>query len=213
MPKPQKTLLAISILSCLRERPMHPYEMSQLMRTRGLDHVVKLRAGSLYTTVNRLRTEKLVAEVETEREGNRPERTIYKLTDEGEATLLTWLRESISQPVAEHPTFAAATAFLPHLLPEEATQLLRERVANLRTHLVLEAEIANALDMQQYPRLFQVHAAYTEHMTNAEIEWLENLIVDIEGGDLPWPDVIVEWHRSAGRWPGEAPMEKDEDDR
>lgn len=192
---------------------MHPYEITQIMRSRGLDHAVKLRAGSLYTTVKRLRIENLVAEVETEREGNRPERTIYKLTDEGEATLLCWLRESISQPIAEHPTFAAATAFLPHLLPDEAAQLLRERVINLRAHLAQDADLAISLQMHEYARLFQVHATYTEHMTNAEIEWLEQLIVQIEVGELPWPDVIVAWHQSAGRWPVATPIEKEEDDR
>lgn len=213
MPQPQKTLLAISVLSALREHPMHPYEMTRMMRIRGLDHAVKLRAGSLYTTVKRLRLEGLVEELATVRDGNRPERTVYRLTREGEMTLLTWLHESISQPAVEHPTFAAATAFLPHLLPAEAALLLRERVVNLHAKLALEANIADTLDMRQYPRLFTVHANYTEHMTNAEIDWLQHLIDEIESGDLPWPDVIVKWHQSAGRWPGETLKKKDEDDR
>jgi hypothetical protein len=33
---------------------MYPYEMRRLMRERGHDHVVKLKGGSLFSTIDRL---------------------------------------------------------------------------------------------------------------------------------------------------------------
>ena len=43
--------LALSTLALLTERPMHPYEMYQLMLQRREDRVVKVSAGSLYRAV------------------------------------------------------------------------------------------------------------------------------------------------------------------
>jgi DNA-binding PadR family transcriptional regulator len=39
--------LALAVLACLTERPMHPYEMAATMRTRGQDASIRLNYGSL----------------------------------------------------------------------------------------------------------------------------------------------------------------------
>ncbi len=194
------TPLALSILSFLRERPMHPYEIKHMMQERRHDVVVKLRGGSLYSTINRLEAEGMIVATGTEREGRRPERTTYALTPDGEAGLLDWLRDSIATPVREFPHFGSMIAFLPHLMPREAAALLRARVANLEeaSHqhdLMLRDEFWSRL-----PRMFQVHAEYTAHMRAAETAWVRSLADDVESGALTWPEVIVEWHRRRGSW-------------
>ena len=76
--------LALAVLACLFERPMHPYEMASTMRHRGKDTSIKLNYGSLYSVVESLQKQKLIDIAETERDGNRPERTVYRLTQAGE---------------------------------------------------------------------------------------------------------------------------------
>ena len=39
MPRRRANPLALAVLACLSERPMHPYEMAATMRTRGQDAV------------------------------------------------------------------------------------------------------------------------------------------------------------------------------
>ena len=46
--------LALAVLACLQERPMHPYEMATTMRQRGKHESIKLNYGSLYTVVQSL---------------------------------------------------------------------------------------------------------------------------------------------------------------
>ena len=75
--------LALAVLACLVERPMHPYEMATTMRTRGQDESIKLNYGSLYTVVESLARRGLIEPREPEREGRRPERTVYAITDVG----------------------------------------------------------------------------------------------------------------------------------
>ena len=44
--------LALAVLACLGERPMHPYEISTMLRSRGKDQSIKLNYGSLYAVVS-----------------------------------------------------------------------------------------------------------------------------------------------------------------
>ncbi|MBO0794308.1 MAG: helix-turn-helix transcriptional regulator, partial [Ktedonobacteraceae bacterium] len=54
-------LLALAVLSLLAERPMHPYEVSAVMRQRELSTVIKLNYGSLYSVFEALQREGWIA--------------------------------------------------------------------------------------------------------------------------------------------------------
>ena len=195
-----QTPLAMSILSFLRERPMHPYEIKHIMKVRHHDQVIKLSGGSLYSTINRLEAQGLISVLKTERPGKRPERTTYELTPEGENDLLDWLRRSLAEPLPDFSNFGAVIAFLPHLMPTEVLELLLQRLTALEkkereTELTMRNEFWSTL-----PPMFKLHADYDAALRRAEIEWISSLIADIESGQLAWPDVIIDWHRRRGSW-------------
>ncbi len=123
--------LALAVMALLYERPMHPYEMVSLMRERAKHESIRLRYSSLYSVVESLQREGLIQPLETVREGRRPEKTVYGLTDEGRVEFLSWLRELLSEPVKEYTQFAAGLTFLAGLPPAEAAALLEERVRRL----------------------------------------------------------------------------------
>src|SRR4051812_17945137 len=88
-------LLALAVLSYLTQRPMHPYELSRALRDNGDARSIKFNHGSLYMVVQQLAKAGFVIEVETTRDGQRPERTVYALTDTGRQELHDWLRELV----------------------------------------------------------------------------------------------------------------------
>lgn len=198
------TPLALSILSFLCERPMHPYEIKHLMQERRHDTFVKLRGGSLYSTIDRLEADGLIVATGTEREGRRPERTTYALTPDGETRLLDSVRDAITNPAPEFPHFGLMIAFLPHLMPSEAVALLRERVARLEAEAVQSDVVLDDAFWGPLPRMFRVHAEYTAHMRRAEIVWAQGLANDIDDGSLAWPEVVVAWHQGRGTWTEDA---------
>ena len=111
--------LALAVLICLSERPMHPYEVATTLRQRQKHESVRLNYGSLYAVVASLEKRGLIAPQETERAGRLPERTVYRLTDAGLIEAHDWLTDLISTPVKEYPSFEAALSFLPALPPEQ----------------------------------------------------------------------------------------------
>src|SRR5882724_13389368 len=90
--------LALAVLALLFERPMHPYEMAATLKERHKEESIKLRYGSLYTVIEMLLARGLIAAKETSREGKRPERTVYVLTQAGLDELQDWMRELLRNP-------------------------------------------------------------------------------------------------------------------
>src|SRR6202044_734364 len=106
----QLNSLGISVLALLRGRPMHGYEMFQTLVERHADRIVKVRPGSLYHVVDRLTEEKLIRRAATARDGKRPERAIYEITDAGAEALADRVGQLIAVPAYEFPQFAVALA-------------------------------------------------------------------------------------------------------
>jgi DNA-binding PadR family transcriptional regulator len=190
--------LALAVLATLRERPMHPYEMATTMRSRGKEHSIKLNYGSLYTVVDNLAKHSLIEAVEAQREGRRPERTVYALTDDGRVLLEDWMSELVAKPVKEYPRFEAALSLLPVLHPDKVITLLRARVAALEKALAdWEGELAAHPGL---PRLFVIEGEYHLAIERAELEWVRSLLRDFEDGSFPG---LSEWRHvhETGEYP------------
>jgi DNA-binding PadR family transcriptional regulator len=170
--------LALAVLSCLFERPMHPYEIATTLRERHKDQSIKLNYGSLYAVVEGLERRGLIAAAETMRQGNRPERTVYRLTDAGRVELIDWLSELLSVPVKEFTQFEAGLSLLPVLPPQDALKLLEERRERLEIEVAQAASLRSLIE-PKLPRLFFVEAEYRWKLKEAELDWLRGLIVDI----------------------------------
>jgi DNA-binding PadR family transcriptional regulator len=180
-----RTPLALAVMNLLMERPMHPYEMKLKMKERGHDLVIRLKGGSIYDTVERLEEGGFITSQAPSREGRRPERTVYAITDSGREEITDWLRELLVQPVNEYPQFAAALAFFAALDKEEVVRLLQVRATMLESRIAeTEMGLEHWTKAMGIPRLFLVEAEYVAAMNRAELEWVGNLIRDIQGGTL-----------------------------
>ncbi|MDA8291577.1 MAG: PadR family transcriptional regulator [Actinomycetota bacterium] len=190
--------LALAVLICLFERPMHPYEVASTLRQRHKQESVRLNYGSLYAVVASLERRRLVAPVETEREGRLPERTVYELTAAGRAEMHEWLAELVSIPSKEYPSFEAALSFLPALAPGEAVALLEERIQRLEIQLALGDAAREHVDRLGIPRLLWVEAEYRGALLHAEHEYVVRLVEEIRTGTLDGSD----WWRAVFADPG-----------
>src|ERR1700694_565925 len=174
-----KSLLALAVMELLSEAPMHPYEMKQRMRERGQERAIPMKSASIYDAVERLTESGFVEPLLTNREGRRPERTIYRITPAGARELDSWLRQLLEQPSREYPRFAAALMFLGALRrKEEAISALGRRAS------AVEAQIAAAVEMMRgvphdLPRLFVIEEEYAQAMRRAELEWLRSTITEL----------------------------------
>lgn len=172
-------LLALAVLSYLTQGPMHPYELSRTLRTNGDARSIKFNHGSLYMVVQQLARAGLIAEQGTSRDGQRPERTVYALTDAGRAELRDWLSELVQEPQHEYPQFVAALSLIGALRPKDVLALLRTRLGRLAE---LRAEIRTLIDETLatgvHP-LFIVEEEYRLALLEADATFVEGFITRI----------------------------------
>ncbi|MDG3012537.1 PadR family transcriptional regulator [Rhodococcus sp. D2-41] len=169
---------------------MHPYEMYQLTIERREDRLVKVRPGSLYHTVARLARDELVRAIGVDREGNRPERTTYEITEPGQVALRSWITEALGTPMAEYPRFSLAVAESHNLPKDEVIALLRRRrelVDRRRDELVGGVEDAERAGV---PALFHLDIGYSIAIAEAESRWLGATLDDLTSGRLGWLDCL-----------------------
>jgi DNA-binding PadR family transcriptional regulator len=185
MPSSYRNLWALTVLCLLHERQMHPYEMQRLIRQRKSDQFLDLKRGSLYHAIGRLQRAGLIEPVATTREGRRPERTVYRLTEEGDLELVVWLRELLANPARDSTQFFAALSFIAHLEPHDALEHLDNRAGLLDTQ-VAGMSGAFAAMIPKIGRLVLLELEYAVTMKRAELAWVRALTDDLREGRLNW---------------------------
>jgi DNA-binding PadR family transcriptional regulator len=181
---------------------MHPYRMQRLIKERGKDDVVNVqRRASIYQTISQLEKAGLIKVRETAQDENRPERTVYELTSQGQQTALVWLREILSTPSQEFPEFPAAVSFLPLLTPEDALSQLELRSQRISDRMA-DIDDSTKAALAFLPRLFVLENEYMRAMLETELKWVRALIADLKAGTITWTH---EWLR------GFVPPESDPD--
>ncbi|MFD4636752.1 PadR family transcriptional regulator [Lentzea sp. NPDC058436] len=187
--------LALAVLALLAERPMHPYEMAQTMRERHQEEVIKLNYGSLYTVVDSLHRHELIAASAVQKAGNRPERTVYSVTDAGTTELRDWLRELIAVPAREYPRFEAGISMVGLLPPPDALDLVRQREAAVAEQLTALAVLLERLAGMGLPQLAWIELDYRMAMLRAERAWLSWFAAAVHDGTVGGYDTWEERHR------------------
>jgi DNA-binding PadR family transcriptional regulator len=178
--------LALSILELLDERPMHPYEMASTMRVRHHDEFIRLNFGTLYHTVDGLERKGWILPIEREKEGRRPERTIYTLTDAGREALTRALGELLRKPTREYPQFVAGLMFMHHLAAADAARHLNERAGLLAAQVAKFEHVLAELRKQGLTRLALIEMEHKVAMLEAERKWVRKLEQEIVDGKLEW---------------------------
>lgn len=188
-------LLGLAVLSYLTQGPMHPYQLGRTLREQDDARSIKFNHGSLYMVIGQLAKAGFIVEQETTREGQRPERTVYALTDAGRSELRDWLRELVEEPDHEYPRFVAALSLIGALPPDEVLELLRRRLGRLAEQLVeIRTLIENTVAAGVHP-LFLVEEQYRAALLDAETAFVERFIEQIEHPKTGWGPMWAEFHR------------------
>lgn len=185
MPRPL-TPMALAVLYLLREEPLHPYEMQQRIRAEHIDKAIKATHGALYHAVDRLAERGLIEPLETSREGRRPERTVYAITEQGRDEAYSQLREMLLRPSQEYPQLAAALTFATLLPVAEVAQMLALRTVAVEARLAANDSVIDGLRKQEVERAGLIEVEYVQALLHAELEWLRGIVDDIRDGRLQW---------------------------
>jgi DNA-binding PadR family transcriptional regulator len=185
--------LALAVLAELLMGPMHPYEIGRRLKEHGKDRNIRYNRSSLYMVVEQLTKAGFITEQETVRDTQRPERTVYALSDVGRHEFYDWMRELVAQPRHEYPQFGVALSLLSVLSPTEAVELLGRRLVALADEIdAIRATVQTAAD-GGVAWVFLVEEEYRLAVLDAESRFVTGLVESLEQ-----PDYIRAWQQIFG---------------
>ncbi|MFI6479038.1 PadR family transcriptional regulator [Nonomuraea sp. NPDC050663] len=187
--------LALAVLALLFEGPMHPYELATTMRERHKEESIKLNYGTLYSVVQSLDKRGLVRVKEVVREGRRPERTIYEITEAGRVEMIDWLSSLLATPAQEFTDFEAGLSLVGVLEPEIVLRLLEERLMRLTQQVQGQEAMYESALKDGLARLLLIEMEYVITLRRAELGWLRELVGQLRDGTLEGLELWREWHR------------------
>lgn len=178
--------LCVVLLSLYVERPRHPYDAYTTLKSRHDDRFVAFSPGTVYRRVKSLSEAGLLEEVATEVDGNRPERTVYAVTDQGRQALTEALRRHLVE--AEEEVSVRIALSEAHHLPEaEVADLLRARTGRLNERADTLVCVRKQIDEWNVPRGYVLDLDLVEATLNAERKVIASMIDDLDTGRLRWP--------------------------
>jgi DNA-binding PadR family transcriptional regulator len=185
--------LALVVLAWLTTGPMHPYELARRLGGSGKDRSVKFNRGTLYTVVRQLVKAGFIEPREVVRDTQRPERTVYGLTEAGRTELREWLHESVAVPQAEYPFFGVALSLLGAIPPEEAVDLLARRSAALTNEIAATRALVEDAQKQGLHWVFLAEEEYRARILKTEQEYVDQL-----RPALADPEYAAAWRKAVG---------------
>jgi len=178
----------LTLLSLLSAGPSHGYGLRAVMESWRMDAWANIRYGSIYQVLGRMAAEGLVKEVAHGREGRRPARSTYAITEEGREELHRLLRRAWATPSQEVQPVNVALSFLEMgLLPaDEIEACLVERLGALEKDAgELEAEEQRSIAMSTGPGLVAVLRDHFDHfhrLLAAEQAWAAQVLEHLRAG-------------------------------
>jgi DNA-binding PadR family transcriptional regulator len=155
------------LLGILRREAMHGYRLVEIVET-GLRSCTDLKKPTAYFLLGKLARAGMVTRTRT-REGKRPPKWVYRLTPKGEESFQAMLRKNLAEFIAPKNPGSAGLAFVDVLPPEEARQLLGQRVAALKAYATVPTGQAPEGAHGLVTSLERAHL-------QAELSWLQNLL-------------------------------------
>jgi len=158
-----------------RGGPMHGHQIRRAAQIDRTELWSDVKPGSLYGALHRMQVEGVIEALRTEQEGNRPARTIYAITESGQAELISHrdeaLRDTRLRPDAIDLALQNAID-----LGEDA---LRAIIARRREDLA--AQLASWQELREVaaPHLRGLEWTgfrHTELRLRAELEWHDELL-------------------------------------
>ncbi len=173
----------------------HGYQVRRELLTWSADKWANVKPGSIYHALKKMADEKLLAEVDTEPDAGAdargPDRTAYRLTEDGETEFLSLLARSLADDENTAQSAYRLTAgitFVTALPRARAISLLRHRRTCMEGQRATSQDLlSNGTSWGQPAHVDELYRLWLAN-TEAMIGWLDQLIDRLERGEYVMAD-------------------------
>lgn len=167
--------LLLGILSC---QPVNPYELNKWLTTMNVRSWYPVASSTVYATLKAAEKKCYIAG-SAEKSGNMPEKTVYSITETGQAELTKTLHSFLSGFDYDITAFHIGIFFTETLGTAETADLLEKRISLLEKqekglHLQLER-----LGQESLPRLVILNVRQSLYLVEAQLKGTREILSEI----------------------------------
>lgn len=159
------------LLGVLMDGKMHAYRLNEYVK-HAMSFYTDLKKSTAYYILEQLEKDGYVT-YEMEREGKRPERRIYEITEQGKSYFLKLLRDYLGDYTQVSLGDNVAAAFIERLPPEEVQKLLRSKRKKIKAQIEKVGGITGHGGSLQYVVNHNI-----AHL-RADLKWVAEMTKDI----------------------------------
>lgn len=206
----QTRLLVLGVVRIFQ--PVHGYEVRRELISWHAAEWANVAPGSIYSALKTLTKEGLVEIVGTDRGGSRPDRTMYRLTAQGEHRMMELLRDTLWQVAPLVDPLVAAVSLIHFLDRSELITALEGRAAKIEGMAKHAALAIDQIDDVETPAHVRPMMQLINARLRSELAWSEKFRAELKRGlyrtkgDPGWAPKGVEHDRT--RKPARASVPK-----
>ncbi len=171
--------LKIFILGILCEGHRHPYDIKKIFKQENLAPEVRITDGTLYYQFEVLTKKKYIEKIMISREENRPERTLYGITELGREALVEMIYKSFRN-FKDVGDLYPCILFIHHASRERVTVMLEECIEVVNKKIHRYEKVWNAVPPHSIEHPVVLNAKLLrEHAMNrakTDLEWLQMVL-------------------------------------
>jgi DNA-binding PadR family transcriptional regulator len=162
-------------------QPVHGYFVRRELLTWRVEQWASINPGSIYNALRTLERDGFIEAVDTE---DKPARTTYRLTPDGETEFQALLREALWRVVPNDPArLYTAISFMWALSRAEVIEALESRLAQLDAlHRGMPYMLGTLMDHPDKPRHIAEFAYLQDEFVMGERAWTESCLARIREG-------------------------------
>jgi DNA-binding PadR family transcriptional regulator len=190
--------LRLVIMGLLMKGPAHGYDLKQTLE-RELSPFFEVSSAPLYYTLKKLEQEGVVTKWGAV-SGRRPKKYVYSLTAAGREEIKKLLLENITH--LHRPSFNLDISlyFLNFLEPQDVVETLKGRLREFRKLKYLLQRQKKGLESNASRRREYIILAHNIRVTEAEMEFVKDLIKAFSQGELAEANVFTQVNNKHDRW-------------
>jgi len=166
---------ATMLLGLINEKPLNAYEITKQLQFMNVKQWYNIADSTVYTTIRNLEKKELISGT-VEKSGNMPDRTIYRITEEGKTELLNSLKKSILEFDYDSNVFSITAFFIDIFPVEERRELLKERLDILNNYLNGIEQQIKEMGTLNTPKIAVANVQRIQYIIIAEIFGTQKLL-------------------------------------
>lgn len=164
--------IQIVILGLLKEKKYHPYEMKKVIIEHKWDQLFPVTDGNLYHAIRKLEKHNWIQAEKQEQVNNRPNRTVYQITEEGKNQLSEEIVEVFKKRMPEPRSLYPALLFIESSEVPKAAEYINAWISDLKTEIQSEHDYQAVI-----PNLIQEHY---KGLNSFYMNWLMKILNALE---------------------------------